>query len=330
MRKIWIRVEPWDKEMVTTALECGAFGVMVPEGHAAEVRQLGKIVIMAPDGDLVPGTDVTEIRIESREDEEAILGAAQTGTVILDTSDWKIIPLENLIARGASVIFKVETSAEAKTAFQILEQGVDQIVFEPKTLVELKNFFSDLSLEGETTLLETAEIVSVTQAGMGDRVCIDTCTMMTPGQGILAGNSSKALFLVHSESLENPYVAARPFRVNAGPVHAYTRVPGGRTRYLSELEAGDPILITGADGRSFEAVTGRLKIEKRPLMLVKARAKEKEISLLVQNAETIRLTTPKGEALSVVDLKPGDTVLVALETNARHFGHSIEESILEQ
>jgi 3-dehydroquinate synthase II len=330
MKKIWIRVEPWDKEIVTTALECGAFGVMVPEGHAAEVRKLGKIVIMAPDGDLVPGTDVKEIRIESQEDEEAILGAAQAGTVILDTCDWKIIPLENLIARGASVIFKVATTAEAKTAFQILEHGVDQIVFQPKNSVELKNFFSDLSLEGETTLLETAEIVSVTQAGMGDRVCIDTCTMMTPGQGILAGNSSKALFLVHSESIENPYVAPRPFRVNAGPVHAYTRVPGGRTRYLSELEAGDPIFITGADGRTIEAVTGRLKIEKRPLMLVKARAKDQEISLLVQNAETIRLTSPKGEAISVVDLKPGDTVLVALETSARHFGHSIEESILEQ
>lgn len=330
MQKIWIRVEPWDKEMVTTALEGGAFGVMLPNGHAAEVRKLGKIVIMAEDGDLVPGKDVKEIKIESQEDEEAVLAAGQAGTVILDTSDWKIIPLENLIARGASVIFKVETAAEAKTAFQILEQGVDQIVFQPKTCVELKNFFASVGVEGETTLLETAEIVSVTQAGMGDRVCIDTCTLMTPGQGILAGNSSKALFLVHSESIENPYVAARPFRVNAGPVHAYTRVPGGRTRYLSELEAGDPILITDAKGRSIEAVTGRIKIEKRPLMLVKARTKEKEISLLVQNAETIRLTSPKGDAISVVDLKPGDTVLVALETKARHFGHSIEESILEQ
>ncbi|MBI9089133.1 MAG: 3-dehydroquinate synthase II [Desulfobacterium sp.] len=330
MQKIWIRVEPWDKDIVTTALECGAFGVMVPGGHAAEVRQLGKIVIMSEDGDLVPGTDVQEIRIESQDDEEAVLAAAHTGTVILDTSDWKIIPLENLIARGADVIFKVETAAEAKTAFQILEKGVDQIVFQPETCVELKNFFSDVAVEGEVTPLDTAEIVSVTQAGMGDRVCIDTCTLMKPGQGILAGNASTALFLVHSESIENPYVAPRPFRVNAGPVHAYTRVPGGRTRYLSELEAGDPIYITDANGKSVEAVTGRLKIEKRPLMLVKARVKEKEISLLVQNAETIRLTSPKGEAISVVDLKPGDTVLVALETSARHFGHSIEESILEQ
>ena len=71
---------------------------------------------------------------------------------------------------------------------------------------------------------------------MGDRVCVDTCTNMGPGEGMLVGNSSGGLFLVHAESLENPYVAPRPFRVNAGPVHAYIRVPGGKTKYLGELE----------------------------------------------------------------------------------------------
>jgi len=32
MRKIWVRVDPWDKKMVTTALEGGADGIMVPQG----------------------------------------------------------------------------------------------------------------------------------------------------------------------------------------------------------------------------------------------------------------------------------------------------------
>ena len=32
MRKIWVRVDPWDKKIVTTALEGGADGVMVPKG----------------------------------------------------------------------------------------------------------------------------------------------------------------------------------------------------------------------------------------------------------------------------------------------------------
>ena len=28
MRKIWIKIDPWDKELVTTALEGGADGVL--------------------------------------------------------------------------------------------------------------------------------------------------------------------------------------------------------------------------------------------------------------------------------------------------------------
>jgi 3-dehydroquinate synthase II len=75
---------------------------------------------------------------------------------------------------------------------------------------------------------------------------------------------------------------------------------------------------------------GRLKIEKRPLMLVKAVIGDKEISSIVQNAETIRLTDPQGKALSVVSLVPGDKVLAAVEEGGRHFGIKIEETITEK
>ncbi len=330
MRKIWIEIDPWDKELVTASLESGAHGLIIPDGYASEVRKLGKIIIVAKDGDLVPEKDIREIEIKSMDDEEKIISFLETSKVILSALDWKIIPIENLIARGGDVIFRVKDAKEAKTAFQILEKGVNQILYRPKSVDEIKNFFNEISSGAMKIKLDIAEIISVTPSGMGDRVCIDTCTLMEPGQGILTGNSSTALFLVHAESIENPYVAPRPFRVNAGPVHAYTRVPGGRTRYLSELSAGDPVFITDFTGKSFEAVIGRLKIEKRPLMLVKAKAKDRIISLIVQNAETIRLTSPEGKAVSVVNLKPGDKVLVALEDSARHFGHSIEESILEQ
>jgi len=43
---------------------------------------------------------------------------------------------------------------------------------------------------------------------------------------------------VHSESVENPYVEPRPFRVNAGAVHAYIMMPNGKTKYLDELQDG--------------------------------------------------------------------------------------------
>ncbi|MBW1724276.1 MAG: 3-dehydroquinate synthase II, partial [Deltaproteobacteria bacterium] len=164
----------------------------------------------------------------------------------------------------------------------------------------------------------------------GDRVCVDTCTSMGMGQGMLVGNSSSALFLIHSESISNPYVSPRPFRVNAGPVHSYTRIPGGKTRYLSELSAGDQVLVVDFKGNTSTGIVGRLKIEKRPLMLIKAVFDGKEIATIVQNAETIRLTDPEGKALSVVSLVPGDKVLVAMEEGGRHFGIKIEESITEK
>jgi len=165
---------------------------------------------------------------------------------------------------------------------------------------------------------------------MGDRVCVDTCTSMRVGDGMLVGNSSAALFLVHSESVENPYVETRPFRVNAGPVHAYVRVPDGKTKYLSELKSGDEILVVNAKGTTQRATVGRTKIEKRPLMLVEAEIDGTKISTILQNAETIRLTKPNGKPISIVSLKKGDEVLVSLEKAGRHFGMKIEETILEK
>ncbi|MBE9593367.1 MAG: 3-dehydroquinate synthase II, partial [Proteobacteria bacterium] len=106
--------------------------------------------------------------------------------------------------------------------------------------------------------------------------------------------------------------------------------PGGKTRYLSELSAGDHVLIVDFQGNTSVGTVGRLKIEKRPLMLIRAVAGDREITTILQNAETIRLTNPKGKPISVVSLLPGDKVLVAVEKGGRHFGYKIDESITEK
>ncbi|MBU0991389.1 MAG: 3-dehydroquinate synthase II [Proteobacteria bacterium] len=330
MKKIWVNIDPWDKKMVTTALEGGADGLVVPAGYTEKVKALGKIQTISEDGDLKPGEDVVTFRITSGDDEEEIVKLTSTKKVILECSDWTIIPLENLIAKGADVIARVDSLKEAETAFGILEKGVSQILYYPKDSAELKKTLTALKSFEVKTLLSEAEIIEIKQVGMGDRVCVDTCTAMNIGEGMLIGNTSSVLFLVHSESISNPYVSPRPFRVNAGAVHAYTRVPGGKTRYLSELSAGDQVMITDYKGINRIGVVGRLKIEKRPLMLIRARVGELEVSTIVQNAETIRLTHPSGEPLSVVSLIPGDKVLVALEEGGRHFGIKIDESITEK
>jgi 3-dehydroquinate synthase II len=330
MRKIWIKVDPWDKKIVTTALEGGADGVMLPKGFSEKAKALGRIQTISEDGDLKPDKDVVVVNIKSGEDEEKIVKLAQKKQVILQTSDWTIIPLENLIAKGANVIAQVRSPEEMETAFGILEKGVQHVLYHANDAVELKKVLERFHSEGEKITLEIAEVIEVKPAGMGDRVCVDTCTSMGEGQGMLVGNSSSALFLIHSESISNPYVSPRPFRVNAGPVHSYTRVPGGKTRYLSELSAGDPVLIVDFKGKAVPGIVGRLKIEKRPLMLVRAAVGDKEMTAIVQNAETIRLTGPGGKAVSVVNLLPGDKVLVAVEEGGRHFGMKIKETITEK
>lgn len=330
MRKIWVKVDPWDKKMVTTALEGGADGIMVPEGFSTKVKELGRIETISEDGDLTVGEDVVFFTIESNEDEDEIVQLSRHKKVILQCADWTVIPLENLIAKGADVIAQVENIQEAQTAFGILEKGVNHILLHTSNAIELKNALTRLCSDEEKIDLQEAEIVEISPLGMGDRVCVDTCTSMSIGEGMLVGNSSSALFLVHAESVSNPYVAPRPFRVNAGPVHAYTRVPGGKTRYLSEFAAGDKILITDFRGKTTTGIVGRLKIEKRPLMLIKASVGGNNITTILQNAETIRLTTPDGTPASVVTLKPGDKVLVATEAGGRHFGHKIDETIMEK
>jgi 3-dehydroquinate synthase II len=178
--------------------------------------------------------------------------------------------------------------------------------------------------------LTKVKITAIEELGMGDRVCVDTCSVFQPGEGMLVGNTGSAFFLVHAESVETPYVAPRPFRVNAGGVHAYILLPEGRTSYLSELKIADEVMAVGFRGETRRAIVGRAKIEKRPMLLVRAESEKREVSLILQNAETIRLVRPAGKSLSVAGLKKGDEVLAHFTTGGRHFGTRIEESIEEK
>jgi 3-dehydroquinate synthase II len=147
---------------------------------------------------------------------------------------------------------------------------------------------------------------------------------------MLIGNTASGFFLVHSESIDNPYVASRPFRVNAGAVHAYTLAPGGKTKYLADLKAGDEVMLVDFEGKTQTAYLGRNKIEKRPMMLIEAEAEGQSISLVMQNAETIRLVSPDGKAISITSLKVGDKVLAHIEKAGRHFGMQVDETLIER
>lgn len=255
--------------------------------------------------------------------------------IILVGTDWTIIPLENIIADlqklDVEIIAAVRDVDGARVALETLEHGTDGIIFEANDFNNIKKIAQNvLESSNANYELKLATVTNVKSLGTGDRVCVDTTDMMSPGEGMLVGSYSKSLFLIHSESLESEYVASRPFRVNAGPVQAYVMVPGNKTRYLSELVAGDEVLIVNTKGETRTAYVGRSKIERRPLLLIEAEYEGKTIRTILQNAETIRVVDANDEPLSVADVKPGDKVKVYIETNARHFGIAIDETIIEQ
>jgi 3-dehydroquinate synthase II len=245
--------------------------------------------------------------------------------------DWTIIPIENLLARrGKNIMVQVENSEQAQLMVEILEKGVDGVVLNTTDINEIKKTAEIIQGISEQVDLVIATITACKQLGMGDRACLDTCTQMHLGEGMLVGNTASGFFLVHSESIDNPYVDSRPFRVNAGAVHAYTLAPGGKTKYLADLKAGDEVMIVNSEGKSQIAYLGRNKIEKRPMILIEAEVKAQPMSLVLQNAETIRLVDPEGKAVSITNIKPGDKVLAHVEKGGRHFGMEVEETLIER
>ena len=331
MKTVWLDCRNWKKDLVTTAIESGVDAVLVSPADIEKVRALGLISVIADakESDLRLGKDILEISIQNKQDETRI--ASLTGVMaIVDTPDWTIIPLENIIAQGAKVVFPVSSAEDAKVALTILEKGVWGVLIrtnDPKIIKEIVSFAKGI---GSQLALQKFVIKDVQKVSMGDRVCIDTITDMKLGEGMLIGNYSNAFFLVHSESVDNPYVEPRPFRVNAGAVHAYAMMPNGKTKYLDELRTGDEVLIVNHKGESFISTVGRLKIEKRPMLNIVAEVGNKEVTLILQNAETIRLTRPSGEPVSVVKLARGDEVLGYIEEGGRHFGFKITETIKEK
>ncbi len=324
MKEIWLlaETESWEdaKEMLKDAIEIGFDGAIVREKFLDKAEKLGRIKLAPLERSL--------IKVSSADDQ--LKAVESGGVVVLKFEDWKVIPLENIVAmkRGGKVIAAVESVDDARLALTTLEKGADGVAVSGNR-EELRRYYEIVKGQKEGIELVRGKIVEIKPLGVGERVCIDTVSLMTPGEGMLVGNRSAFMFLVASESEESEYVASRPFRVNAGSVNAYLKV-GDKTKYLAELKAGDEVEIVRYDGRVRESYVGRVKIERRPLILVKAVVNGEEGSVILQNAETIKLVAPDGKHISVSELKEGDDVLVWIGKKARHFGVEVDEFIVER
>ena len=341
-RVVWVRPlpgkRPDDVRSVLWAAVGAGFDRIVVQDPDEVPRDLGRFSPILLKGDVFvsDGIDIgRRVTIRSAKDASSVRGMrGKTRHLVIETEDWKIILLENLIAhfQGSEtrLVVEVHDAAEAKLVFETMEVGVDGVLLSTSSPHEVLALRAILDSDRIQVPLVRGRITSVRRLGLGDRVCVDTCSLLRTGEGMLVGNAASGLFLIHAETLESGYVAARPFRVNAGAVHAYIYLPDGTTKYLSELRAGDEVLVVDSGGRGRSAIVGRLKVERRPLLLVEAEAEGRRYTTIVQNAETIRFVTPKGGTVSVGGLKEGDEVLLRTEDGGRHIGMRVQETISER
>lgn len=274
-----------------------------------------------------------KFKVLSNNDIDNILGYAKSGLdfVVVEVKDWKIIPLENIIAKLHKVHTKIfavaNTPEEVRKMFSILEIGVDGVIFSTNSLNEVKEAL--IYLGTKNFELKPAKILEIKEVGNGERVCVDTASILGRGEGMLIGSRSNFLFLVHNESVGSSFTSPRPFRVNAGAVHCYTLSPDGTTKYLSELETGTEVLVIDAHGKARRATVGRSKIENRPMLMIKAQIGNEVGGIIAQNAETIRFVRPNGHLVSVTHLKKGDMVLAhAKLATGRHFGMEVDDEYI--
>ncbi|WP_316505455.1 3-dehydroquinate synthase II [Nitrosopumilus sp.] len=277
-----------------------------------------------------------KFEVLSNEDIEDILSVTKKGLdfVIVEVKDWKIIPLENIIAKLHKINTKIfamaRTPKEVRKMFSILEVGVDGVIFNTSSISEVMEAMVYLGTRNFE--MKPAKIIEIKEVGDGERVCVDTASMLHKGEGMLIGSRSNFLFLVHNESVGSSFTSPRPFRVNAGAVHCYTLSPNGTTNYLSEVETGSEVLILNSNGKARRATVGRSKIERRPMLMIKAAVGDEIGGIIAQDAETIRFVKPNGQLVSVTHLRKGDTVMVHTKpAMGRHFGMEVsDEYILEK
>ena len=277
------------------------------------------------------------VLVESARDEEKVVRLAKRcKRIFVKCTDWKVIPLENLITktRGkAELIAAVSSVEEAKLALEVMELGADGVLLETDSAAELQKLRKMLEeLESKEKIgLEEATVTKVKPIGSGARACLDTCLLMKEGQGMLIGSSSQGMVLVQAEVVENKLANTRPFRVNAGAVSLYIMVPNNGTNYLEEMKAGDEVIVVDREGNKAAANVARSKTEIRPLVLVEAASGNGSVAkVILQNAETVRLVTAGGSK-AVTELAAGDKILAHFEEGGRHFGMLLkEETIIEK
>jgi 3-dehydroquinate synthase II len=223
----------WDerKSLITASIESGADNVWVLPEDLEKAKKLGTIgftstsmdsdiVLVGPDSEgdgkvelpkkLKNSKDLEKIKnlkkqnkktvdyveIIDKEHERlaALISSVSDFTTVIG-KDWKIIPLENLIAElqkgDGKIIAGANTVEGAKTVLETLEVGADGVLLQTDDINQIKAVSELIEKSSEKLMLQTAEVTTLKPLSMGDRVCIDTASILNVGEGMLIGSQAR-------------------------------------------------------------------------------------------------------------------------------------------
>ena len=129
--------------------------------------------------------------------------------ILLELGEWKMIPIENIIAAcdgvPTKVAARISSPEQVLGAAFALQIGVDALLVPeeilPTALIAKSqrgetNSEPEVSIENDPFELSNVEVIEVKEGGIGDRVCVDLTSMLDNGEGMHVGSSSSSLVLV--------------------------------------------------------------------------------------------------------------------------------------
>lgn len=276
------------------------------------------------------------VDVSNKDNLEDACAAVRAGLLtVIRFMDPTKIPLEIVLAagsrRGAKIMTFVSDLAEAEVVMSVLESGPDGVIMAPRSVADIEPLGRLCGPRRGHLQLKEFSVTEITNAGTGDRVCVDTCSNFFPDEGLLVGSFGGGFLLCCSETHPLPYMPTRPFRVNAGAVSSYILSSVERTNYLSELRQGHTVTGVRVNGETRTLVVGRSKIETRPLLLVKTQSADGDTaSILLQNDWHVRVLGRAGAVHNITELTVGTVVMGYSAARARHVGMAVDEYCLEQ
>ncbi|SHJ39836.1 3-amino-4-hydroxybenzoic acid synthase [Clostridium cavendishii DSM 21758] len=256
--------------------------------------------------------------------------------IIIEFKSETNIPLELVLAfsqkNNCRVCKRVFEGSDGWVASMVMEMGSHAVLLTSKEMKDVLELKEQLTKLGEYKMdVKELTVVGIEHIGMGDRVCVDTTSLLKEDEGLILGSNSYGGILVSSETHFLPYMELRPFRVNAGALHLYSWCRNDKTAYLSELRAGSEVMTVDSKGNTRSVSVGRIKMERRPLLLVKAQDDAGiEVNVILQDDWHVRVIGPNGAPLNCTELKKGDKVLGYTCIPGRHVGIKIDENIIEK